>query len=90
MNSDTGKINQTKNQFTKEIGTIPDVAKQYKKAGKSWVVIADEVQNLRFSLSLINRTMVKDLQENMLHFNLDIWDAKQSLQKVSQEFTKQI
>jgi len=42
LNADTGKVNQTKNQISGAIGTIPEIAKQYKEAGKNWVVIADE------------------------------------------------
>jgi aconitate hydratase len=42
LNAETNKVNSVQNLFTGEVGTIPDVAKQYKAANKNWVVIADE------------------------------------------------
>jgi aconitate hydratase len=42
MNADSMKVNQTINQITGKEGTIPEVAKQYKRSNVSWIVIADE------------------------------------------------
>ena len=42
VNAENGKVNNVKNQFTGEYGSIPDVARAYKKLGKPWIIIADE------------------------------------------------
>jgi len=42
INSENGKPNSIKNQVTGEFGGVPDVAREYKKAGIKWVVIGDE------------------------------------------------
>jgi aconitate hydratase len=42
LNADLNEVNKTVNIYTGEKGSIPDVAKQYRKNGKPWVVIADE------------------------------------------------
>ena len=42
INSSNGKANCIKNQYTGEEGGVPDVARQYKAAGKQWVVVGDE------------------------------------------------
>ncbi|KAL0485600.1 aconitate hydratase [Acrasis kona] len=41
-NADLDKVNVTINQFTSQEGTIPDIARQYKKQNVSWVVVGDE------------------------------------------------
>jgi aconitate hydratase len=41
-NADTGAINAVKSQLDGSVGKVPDVARSYKAAGKSWVVIGDE------------------------------------------------
>lgn len=41
-NAENGKINAVKNQISGEEGKVPDVARAYKAAGLSWVVIGDE------------------------------------------------
>jgi aconitate hydratase len=41
-NAFTGEIGKTKDIFTKEYKSIPEVARNYKNKGISWVVIADE------------------------------------------------
>jgi aconitate hydratase len=40
-NAETGKINAVKSQLTGSEGKVPDVAREYKKAGLGWVVIGD-------------------------------------------------
>eukprot|EP00126_Sphaerothecum_destruens_P010026 Sdes_comp20659_c0_seq1m15967 len=42
VNSENKKVNEVRNQLTKEFGTVPDVARAYKKAGVPWCVIGDE------------------------------------------------
>jgi aconitate hydratase len=42
VNAENQKVNCVKNQLTGEYGAVPDVARQYKKAGINWVVIGDE------------------------------------------------
>jgi aconitate hydratase len=42
VNAENGKVNSVKNQLTGEYGAVPDVGRQYKKAGVNWVVIGDE------------------------------------------------
>lgn len=42
VNAENQKVNCVKNQLTGEYGAVPDVARQYKKDGVSWVVIGDE------------------------------------------------
>ncbi|XP_011497765.1 PREDICTED: aconitate hydratase, mitochondrial-like [Ceratosolen solmsi marchali] len=41
-NSENDKINNVKNQLTGEWGTVPDVARSYKKQKVRWVAIGDE------------------------------------------------
>jgi aconitate hydratase len=41
-NSENDKINSVQNQLTGEYGSVPDVARAYKAAGKGWVVVGDE------------------------------------------------
>jgi aconitate hydratase len=42
INSDNGEMNKVKNQETGAFDAVPEVAKQYKNAGVSWVVVGDE------------------------------------------------
>eukprot|EP01113_Clastostelium_recurvatum_P035962 TRINITY_DN506_c0_g1_i1.p1 TRINITY_DN506_c0_g1~~TRINITY_DN506_c0_g1_i1.p1 ORF type:complete len:791 (+),score=258.99 TRINITY_DN506_c0_g1_i1:139-2373(+) len=42
VNSQNGEVNKVKNQESGEFGTVPGVARDYKKRGVSWVVIGDE------------------------------------------------
>lgn len=42
INADNGKANLVKNQVTGEFKGVPDVAREYKAKGISWVVIGDE------------------------------------------------
>ena len=42
LNSENGAVNSVKNQLTGEYGAVPDVARAYKAAGVSWVVVGDE------------------------------------------------
>jgi aconitate hydratase len=42
INAENGETNKVKNLVTGEFGKVPDVARQYKKAGISWIVIGDE------------------------------------------------
>ncbi len=41
-NAENGKANSVLNHLSKEHGTVPDVARAYKKAGVPWVVIGDQ------------------------------------------------
>jgi len=41
-NAETGKINEVTNIITGEKGKVPEVARQYKAKGVSWVVVGDE------------------------------------------------
>ncbi|KAJ0402080.1 hypothetical protein ATCC90586_000265 [Pythium insidiosum] len=41
-NAETGETNSVKNQFTGVFDKVPNVARQYKAQGVSWVVIGDE------------------------------------------------
>ncbi len=41
-NDQNGKVNLIKNQMTGDEGTIPDVARYYKKNNQPWIVIGDE------------------------------------------------
>lgn len=41
INDDNGKANNVKNQLTGQYDEVPQVARQYKKAGKPWVVIGN-------------------------------------------------
>ncbi len=40
-NASNNRMNWVKNQFSQKYGKVPDVAREYKKAGKTWVVIAE-------------------------------------------------
>ena len=42
MNAFTGKVNLVKNAETGKVGTIPEVAKEYKEKGVGWIVVADD------------------------------------------------
>ncbi len=42
INAFNDDVGQVKNQTTGETGSIPDVARAYKAAGKGWIVIGDE------------------------------------------------
>jgi len=42
INSENDKANSIKNYFTKAYDTVPNVARDYKKRGISWVVLGDE------------------------------------------------
>ncbi len=42
VNAFTGKAGETKNQLTGKYQSTPEVAKEYKKHGVSWVVVGDE------------------------------------------------
>ncbi|KAI8050800.1 hypothetical protein BDF22DRAFT_693472 [Syncephalis plumigaleata] len=41
VNADNGKVNSAIHAVTGEENTIPDIAKQYKREGISWLVVAD-------------------------------------------------
>ena len=41
-NAETGAINEVTNQITKSKKPVPEVAREYKKAGLGWVVVGDE------------------------------------------------
>ncbi|MCJ8738471.1 hypothetical protein PDJAM_G00036380 [Pangasius djambal] len=42
VNSENDAVNKVRNQLTGEFGAVPDVARNYKKNGVSWVVVGDE------------------------------------------------
>ncbi|GFG35271.1 hypothetical protein Cfor_06556, partial [Coptotermes formosanus] len=42
VNSENDEINKVRNQQTDEWGTVPEVARAYKKAGVKWVAVGDE------------------------------------------------
>ena len=42
INAENGLENTVTNQVTGKSGTVPEVARQYQKAGTSWVVIAEK------------------------------------------------
>ena len=42
INIDNNEPNKIKNQFTGKWGGVPDVAREYKKAGIKWIVVGDE------------------------------------------------
>lgn len=42
MNAENGEVNKIKNQLTGEWGSVPDVARHYKKNGLRWVTVGDE------------------------------------------------
>eukprot|EP01112_Ceratiomyxa_fruticulosa_P018940 TRINITY_DN6128_c0_g1_i1.p1 TRINITY_DN6128_c0_g1~~TRINITY_DN6128_c0_g1_i1.p1 ORF type:complete len:866 (-),score=230.58 TRINITY_DN6128_c0_g1_i1:134-2731(-) len=42
INAENGQANKVKNQATGEFDAVPNVARAYKKAGISWVVLGDE------------------------------------------------
>eukprot|EP01116_Phalansterium_solitarium_P013607 TRINITY_DN30_c3_g1_i1.p1 TRINITY_DN30_c3_g1~~TRINITY_DN30_c3_g1_i1.p1 ORF type:complete len:781 (-),score=304.15 TRINITY_DN30_c3_g1_i1:491-2833(-) len=42
INAENDKANNVKNQLTGQFGEVPAVAREYKKAGVSWVVVGDE------------------------------------------------
>ncbi|KAG5180925.1 aconitate hydratase [Tribonema minus] len=42
VNAENGETNKVQNLLTGEYGKVPDVARQYKAAGKQWVVVGDE------------------------------------------------
>lgn len=42
VNADNGEVNKIRNQVTNDWGTVPDVARDYKKKGVKWVAIGDE------------------------------------------------
>lgn len=41
-NADTGEINAVTNSITGDVGTVPEVAKQFKDAGVRFVIVAGE------------------------------------------------
>jgi len=42
INSENGKANSIKNQLSGQMGEVPAVAREYKKAGRLWCVVGDE------------------------------------------------
>ena len=42
INSDNGEANKLKNQLTGDVGTVPEVARNYKSKGLGWVAVGDE------------------------------------------------
>ncbi|KAK3529687.1 hypothetical protein QTP70_033682 [Hemibagrus guttatus] len=42
VNIENDAVNKIRNQLTGEFGAVPDVARDYKKNGVSWVVVGDE------------------------------------------------
>ncbi|KAL6424632.1 hypothetical protein ACFW04_009965 [Cataglyphis niger] len=42
VNAENGEMNKIRNQVTNEWGTVPDVARDYKKKGVKWVAVGDE------------------------------------------------
>lgn len=42
INEENGEANNIKNQFTGKFGKVPDVARDYKAKGISWVAVGDE------------------------------------------------
>ncbi|KAM9463148.1 aconitate hydratase, mitochondrial-like [Clarias gariepinus] len=42
VNIENDSVNKIRNQLTGEFGAVPDVARNYKKNGVSWVVVGDE------------------------------------------------
>jgi aconitate hydratase len=42
VNSENDEMNKIRNQKTNEWGTVPDVARAYKKVGIKWVAVGDE------------------------------------------------
>lgn len=42
VNAFNDKTNSTENQLSLNIGTIPDIARQYKAASVPWMIVADE------------------------------------------------
>jgi len=42
INAENGKANSVKNQLTGTFGEVPNVARDYKKNGKNWIIIGDE------------------------------------------------
>jgi len=42
INSENEKANSVRNTFTGEFGPVPDVAREYKKRGIGWVVLAED------------------------------------------------
>jgi len=42
INAENGEANNVKNQDTGDYGAVPDIARQYKASGVSWVVVGDE------------------------------------------------
>jgi len=42
VNSENDEMNKVRNQKTNDWGTVPDVARAYKKAGVKWVAVGDE------------------------------------------------
>ncbi|KAK2597498.1 hypothetical protein N8I77_012280 [Diaporthe amygdali] len=41
VNSENKKVNSIRNVFTGEYGTVPETAKDYKRRGQRWVIVAD-------------------------------------------------
>lgn len=41
-NAENDEMNKIRNQQTNEWGTVPDVARAYKKVGIKWVAVGDE------------------------------------------------
>jgi aconitate hydratase len=41
-NAENDEMNKIRNQQTNDWGTVPDVARAYKKAGTKWVAVGDE------------------------------------------------
>jgi aconitase (EC 4.2.1.3) len=41
-NAYSGDVGKVKNVFTGETKSVPEVAREYKAAGRSWVVVGDE------------------------------------------------
>ncbi|KAM0728053.1 Aconitate hydratase, mitochondrial [Formica fusca] len=42
VNAENGEVNKIRNQGTNDWGTVPDVARDYKKKGVKWVAVGDE------------------------------------------------
>ncbi|KAI3399730.1 hypothetical protein diail_5797 [Diaporthe ilicicola] len=41
VNSENKKVNSVRNVFTNEYGSVPETAKDYKRRGQQWVIVAD-------------------------------------------------
>lgn len=42
VNAENGEVNKIRNQGTNDWGTVPDVARDYRKKGVKWVAVGDE------------------------------------------------